>query len=80
MLKLRTYDHRNGEPMTKIALKYSLFLAIALQLGSLSAYMQPIQKEGKYYYCAQDTHKHIDLKKALSFLRHKIISPSILSP
>jgi L-ascorbate metabolism protein UlaG (beta-lactamase superfamily) len=36
-----------------------------------AARMQPIKKDGRYYYDENDTHKHIDLQKALQFIWRK---------
>jgi len=44
----------------------------------LVAHMQPIKKDGCYYYDENDTYVHINLKKALSFLRKKIFAPQKL--
>jgi L-ascorbate metabolism protein UlaG (beta-lactamase superfamily) len=41
-------------------------------------YMQPIQKDGKYYYGDTDTHEHINVRKALTFLARKMLSPTEL--
>lgn len=41
----------------------------------LSAHMQPIKKEGRYYYSNEDTHKHVDLSKALKTLGKMMLSP-----
>ena len=61
----------------KTILKYCAFLLLACQVGGLLANMQPIKKDdGRYYYCPEDTHKHIDLKRALLFLGKKILSPA----
>jgi L-ascorbate metabolism protein UlaG (beta-lactamase superfamily) len=43
------------------------------------AKMQPIQDEkGRFYFDKNDTHEHINLKKALSFLGRKIFAPQQL--
>lgn len=54
-----------------------IFCAMGLSLsqGAMSARMQPIKKDGCYYYSAEDTYVHIDLKKALSILGKKILAP-----
>jgi len=71
--------------MFKSSLKQTLFIILAFQLSPAFAaeaanYMQPIKKDGKYYYSDQDNHKHIDLRKALSILKRKMLSPTLFSP
>ena len=41
-------------------------------------YMQPVQRDGKYYNAETDTHEHINLKKALTFLAGRLLSPTAL--
>jgi L-ascorbate metabolism protein UlaG (beta-lactamase superfamily) len=77
--------------ITALAFQFELAPALSPQLqispalaGTTAAgntgYMQPIKKDGKYYYSAQDNHKHIDLFKALSTLKRKMLSPTLFSP
>lgn len=40
----------------------------------LVAHQRPVHKEGKYYYSADDTHEHMNLQRALSFLGRKTLS------
>jgi L-ascorbate metabolism protein UlaG (beta-lactamase superfamily) len=50
-----------------------------LSQAALVADMQPVRdKKGCYYYSDEDTHVHIDLKKALSTLVSKILAPQKL--
>jgi len=55
-------------------LKPLCLVALVITTG-LSAHMQPVIREGKFYYSDQDTHEHINLKGALSFLARKMLSP-----
>jgi len=61
--------------MNKLVLKCCALLIIA-QMGEISAYMQPIKRDGLYYYSEEDTHKHIDFQRALTILASKMLSPS----
>lgn len=62
--------------MNTILLKYSALIVLLAQAMNASGYMQPIKKDGCYYYSEQDTHEHINLNKALSFLTRKMLSPT----
>lgn len=46
--------------------------------SSVYAKQQPLIINNKYYYSATDTHEHINLKKALSFLARKMFTPSYI--
>jgi len=63
--------------LKKIALALCAISIVASQ-SSIMAYMKPIKKDGRYYYSEQDTHAHINLGKALSFLKRKLFSPTKL--
>lgn len=63
--------------MKKTLLKYCAMLIITVHLGEASAYMQPLKKDGCYYYSESETHVHIDLKRALKLLVSKMLSPSL---
>src|SRR5690242_12230920 len=54
--------------------------AIALLLSQelIIARMQPIKKDGRYYYSSEDTHNHAGIKKLLSFLLSKMFAPEKL--
>ena len=49
-----------------------------LSQTAIMSSMQPVKKDGCYYYDEQDTHKHIDLPKALQILISKIMAPQKL--
>jgi len=54
-------------------------LFLACQIPSVLGYMQPIKKDGCYYYSEEDVHfKHIDITKAFKFLGNKLLSPKKL--
>jgi len=57
------------------ASKYLAVLLFALYISPAVCRMQPVVKDGRYYYSQNDNYKHIDLKKALSFLGRKMLSP-----
>lgn len=60
-----------------IITKYFLLAILGLQFSGLTAHMEPIKKDGRYFYPDQADldHEHINLKKALSFLGGKLLSP-----
>ncbi len=51
------------------------FLAGFASLSAGVNRMEPIKRDGRYYYSQEDTHEHINLSKALSFLGRKLLSP-----
>ncbi len=53
-----------------------LLISGLLFAGPISSKMEPVQRDGKYYYSDQDTHEHINLVHALGFLGRKMFSPS----
>src|SRR5207302_10153991 len=53
-------------------------MVLSLSQAAMVAHMQPIKKDGRYYYSEEDTHVHIDLKKALLILGKKILAPQKL--
>lgn len=57
-----------------------IIYAVGLFLSPIAAIdgMKPIKKDGLYYYNEEDTHVHIDLKKALKTLGTKILAPQKL--
>jgi N-acyl-phosphatidylethanolamine-hydrolysing phospholipase D len=60
-------------------IKILLMSAVLLSQAMVSADMQPVRDDkGCYYYSQDDTHVHIDLKKALSTLVRKILAPQKL--
>lgn len=62
--------------MSKTALKYAIFILLFMQASGISARMQPVKKDGNYYYSDEDAHVHINLSKALSFLAQRMLSPT----
>lgn len=54
--------------------KYFLFFIVIFQSSYITALQTPIIKEGRYYYSQEDTHEHINLKKAAEFLSKSIFS------
>lgn len=76
--------------MQKVAFQYHILLLMFMHTSvifghaetapapALSEYMQPIQKDGKYYYADYDVYEHINLRKALTFLAGKLLSPTAL--
>lgn len=63
--------------ITKIALIASI-TGLFLSQAAIINGMQPVKKNDCYYYDEQDTHKHIDLPKALHLLVSKIMAPQKL--
>ncbi len=61
--------------LNKKSLLLSLFLLFVNSATCVTANMQPLKKDGRFYYSQEDTHEHINLKKALSFLGKKLLSP-----
>lgn len=60
----------------KYIAKMMILSVIALFMSQVAvARMQPIKRDGRYYYSEEDTHEHINLKKALSFLGRKMLNP-----
>ncbi len=62
----------------QIRSQFAQFLVVFLclfQSFTLLPIRKPLKEGGLYYYCEQDTHRHIDLKRALTFLAKKIVSP-----
>jgi hypothetical protein len=60
---------------------YSLIFYTIMAIGwwntaYASELMQPLIKDGQYYYDEHDNHEHINLKKALLLLGEKLISPT----
>lgn len=70
--------------MHKVAIQYQIILLMFMQTSVMvghnptSEYMQPIQRDGKYYNGADDTHEHINARKALTFLAERLLSPTAL--
>lgn len=58
------------------ALKTIVFSVLCTSIFTASA-MQPIYKDGRYYYSTHDTHQHIDIKKALWILGKHALSPRV---
>lgn len=56
--------------------RHYAYIFLAFQAINLCAHSQPYKKDGRYYYSQADTHQHIDLKHALTFLAKKIMSPT----
>lgn len=52
-----------------------LCVAVLFLSQSITAGMQPIKRDGRYYYSEDDTHVHISLAKALKFLGRKMLNP-----
>jgi N-acyl-phosphatidylethanolamine-hydrolysing phospholipase D len=59
--------------MKKIYLFTATFISLASCLN-VHAHQTPLIKEGRYYYSEQDTHEHMNLQRALSFLGRKTLS------
>jgi L-ascorbate metabolism protein UlaG (beta-lactamase superfamily) len=59
----------------KTTSRYCVYLLFLCQICILSAHMQPIKKNGYYYYSEEDTYQHINLKRIGKSLVKKILSP-----
>jgi L-ascorbate metabolism protein UlaG (beta-lactamase superfamily) len=58
----------------KITMALIAILGVCLPQAALSSRMQPLKKEGRYYYDEHDTHIHITPNKAFRYLWRKLVA------
>jgi L-ascorbate metabolism protein UlaG (beta-lactamase superfamily) len=56
----------------------TIIIGLFLSQIALFSCMEPIKCDGRYYYDEQDTHEHINLEKALFFLRKMLFSHKLI--
>lgn len=62
----------NFKRILSIGCLFGLFLSQSAFCNDL---MQPIKRDGRYYYDETDTHESMNATKALSYLRRKLLNP-----
>lgn len=62
----------NFKKIVSIGGLFGLFLVQSALCNDL---MQPIKKDGRYYYDENDTHEYMNAAKAFSYLRRKLLDP-----
>lgn len=60
---------------TKIMAGLCIILLFSSQSILCNDLMQPIKKDGRYYYDESDTHEYMNWSKAVSYLRRKLLNP-----